>query len=81
MRTAMQELIEELNTMYNNDYAGAKEGLRIAIDTAMNQFKSIEKEKEQLISFYEQGYSDCNANLLCLPKNHYNETFKPEQLK
>ena len=55
MKTAMQELIIELQKMYYDESypSAAKEGIRIAIDTAGHQLNSIEKEKQQIIDAFE----------------------------
>ena len=76
MKTAMQELIEELSFI---------EGLRDneidisqkSILTTATIKKSLEKEKEQIINAYDNG-SDVNDDLKPLygtPEEYYNQTY------
>jgi uncharacterized protein YggL (DUF469 family) len=80
MKTAMQELIEELNKLYNFNYGGEASGIRIAIDIAMNQFRSIEKEKQQIIDAWNAGYDGCDSDHRSglSPEKYYNEVFHKE---
>lgn len=56
-QTACSELIEELTKMYNDATfpSSGKEGIKIAIDTALNQLKTIEKERQQIEGAYDEG--------------------------
>jgi uncharacterized protein YggL (DUF469 family) len=79
MKTAMIELIDELSKLYNMDYGGAKDGLRIAIDTAMNQLKSIEKEKQQIINAWDHGYENCDNDWRsgATAEKYFDQSFNP----
>jgi len=63
--TALQELIEDLQDMcpdyYNNNYNWIH--------------NLLDKEKQQIIDAYENGYSDSD-NTFPLNDKYYNETFK-----
>jgi hypothetical protein len=61
MKTVMQELIEKSGWTKESLFC---QGL-------------LEKEKQQIIQAFEQGYSDCNTDQDCLPGKYYNDTFKP----
>jgi hypothetical protein len=75
MKTAMQELIEWLDVaieeLKGNDSTDFAEGL-VAARVKAN--KSLEKEKEQIIDAYSQGYGDGvqepNPN-----DEYYNQTY------
>ena len=73
MKTAMQELIEELKrvqSMTNMNFA-----IRIATDL-------LEKEKEQIINAFEVGYKSCDIDeafeinrKLASGEQYYNKTY------
>jgi hypothetical protein len=72
MKTAMQELIEFVNTRcLNGDFVLEK----------ANQL--VEKEKEQIITAFEVGYKSCDLDetfeinrKLASGELHYNKTYK-----
>jgi hypothetical protein len=62
MKTAMQELIDELK---EHNRILVKEGIEPNPSVRMYQLKAeklLEKEKEQIIEAYEQGYKACDLD-------------------
>jgi len=69
MKTAMQELIETIDTIVKllpNEAIGAK-NQAIIIKTKAESL--VEKEKEQIIEAYDRGFEDVNGEI------YYRETF------
>lgn len=73
MKTAMQELIEELESIKNYKYK----------DLTIRLVKEkLEKEKEQIITAFEVGYKSCDIDeafeinrKLASGELHYNKTY------
>ena len=67
MKTAMQELIEEMEYCYKDHNIFLK-------STIEKAKKLLEKEKEQIIDAYNQGTLDGESSMLEYP-NYYNQTY------
>jgi uncharacterized protein (UPF0335 family) len=82
MRTSMQELMDALNdleTVYlQNDWRREV----IGINQAKNLIEHIylEKEKEQIMDAYDEGWSD-GFDDKDLNAEYYNETFNTKEIK
>jgi hypothetical protein len=74
MKTAMQELIDELNELSNHYYTLSEydtcHGIGIAVEFIMTK---LEKEKEQLNNAYRNGIYDKNQGQI--KEEYYNQTY------
>jgi len=72
MKTAMQELIEELQSINDFKYKG------LVIELIKNK---LEKEKEQIIDAHKIGWEDCQEYIKTIGqttrkgKRYYNQTY------
>jgi hypothetical protein len=67
MKTAMQELIEELQSINDFKYKG------LVIELIKNK---LEKEKEQIMDAYEIGYDNNEyPSIMQTGKEYYNQTY------
>jgi len=78
MKTAMQELIDELKLI--EAYPMSPLVLRMATDL-------LEKEKEQIIEAYDKGYKACDLDealeinkTMFSGERYYEQTYKPETI-
>ena len=79
MKTAMQELIDELEVSFYDHKKGHYIAQMIVISTIMNKAKNkLEKEKEQIIQAHNKGQSDYNPSLESIKfesEQYYNQTY------
>lgn len=63
-KTAMQIYLDELNRIYNdvNLPRDCKDGIRLCIEIAVNQLKSLTTEREQIEEAYRKGCEDTYGN-------------------
>jgi len=78
MKTAMQELIDEIKLI--ETYPMSPLVLRMATDL-------LEKEKEQIIEAYDKGYKACDLDealeinkTMFSGERYYEQTYKPETI-
>ena len=88
MKTAIQELIENLTEQLDKvvkehpievSYDSYWRGVKIGLETTITLTESfIEKEKEQIMDAYDEGWSD-GSNDKDLNAEYYNETFNTNE--
>lgn len=76
-KTAMWEYLDKLNEEYNDPLTvnRVKDGLRMAIDIAMNQLKSLDKERQQIIDAYKDGYNNGNIDTCLGSEQYYSQRY------
>jgi ElaB/YqjD/DUF883 family membrane-anchored ribosome-binding protein len=75
MKTAMQELIENIDTIVRllpNEALGAKNQALIIRDKA---YSLLEKEKQQILSANNAGWKVCNRRYNQNAEDYFKETF------
>lgn len=78
MKTALQELISELEYIKDNNCKNFQEVIFLDGIIAIIESKYIEKEKEQIIKSYNDGLSDdiIHGSDFEDGNDYFNETFK-----
>jgi hypothetical protein len=66
MKTAMQELLDDIQKHIKVDWP-----MNIVIRTAINN--ALEKEKEQIIDAYTEGYTNWDSEMTSI--EYYNQTY------
>jgi hypothetical protein len=82
MKTAMQELIDEMDIIKGQLWKeGLKDKSTMISDMIKKAVDKLEKEKEQIMNDYDKG-SDVNDDLKPLygtPEEYYNETYNQNE--
>jgi len=83
-KTAMQLYLDELNRIYNdiNLPRDCKDGIRLCIEIAVNQLKSLTTEREQIEEAYDRGHDDAADVLIAKNKSasdYYQQKYEDER--